>query len=42
MYFRGPDPGPLSVYERWVYGIFLAIVLGLFTAEVLVNYEPSS
>jgi hypothetical protein len=40
MMFRAPDSGPLSSYERVVYGVFLALVLGLFTAEVLVNYQP--
>lgn len=31
---------PLSPEQKWTAGIFLTIVLGLFTAEVFWNYEP--
>jgi hypothetical protein len=36
----GFDRGPLTPGERWVYAIFLTIILGFFAAEVFVNYEP--
>jgi hypothetical protein len=35
-----PDRGPLNRQERWMMGVFVAILLGLFVAEMLSNYEP--
>ena len=31
---------PLSPQERWFYGIFMAVVLGLFVAEICHDYQP--
>jgi len=39
------DPGrknePLTTEERWICGVFLVIVLGLFIAEIVDNYQPA-
>jgi hypothetical protein len=39
-----PPPGsaskPLTPGERWGYGIFFVVLLGLFAAEVFTNYQP--
>jgi hypothetical protein len=36
----GPERSPMSSTERWTYGIFLVVMLGLFAGEVVANYEP--
>jgi membrane-associated protease RseP (regulator of RpoE activity) len=36
----GPQRGPMSSTERWTYGIFLVVMLGLFAGEVATNYQP--
>jgi hypothetical protein len=40
MYDAGPQRGPLTPQERWICGIFLVILLGLFIAEIVHNYQP--
>jgi hypothetical protein len=40
MYDPAPRRGPLTRDERWVFGIFLAVLLGLFAAEVWHDYQP--
>jgi hypothetical protein len=40
MYDPAPDPGPLSPKERLTCGLFLAILLGLFVAEIFHDYHP--
>src|SRR5947208_16116690 len=35
------NTGPLSPRDRLVYGVFLAVLLGLFAGEVCYNYEPA-
>ena len=36
----GPERGPLTPAQRWTYFLFLFGVLGLFAAEVAVNFQP--
>jgi hypothetical protein len=36
----GESDRPLSPQERWIAGIFLAVVLGLFAAEIWHDYQP--
>ncbi len=40
MYSPGPQRGPITGQERWTYGVFMLVVLGLFAAEVCTNYTP--
>src|SRR5262249_22987320 len=40
MYDPAPQRGPLTPEEKWTGGIFLLIVLGLFTAEICTNFQP--
>jgi hypothetical protein len=40
MYDPAPKRGPLTSEERWSFGIFLVVVLGLLVAEVFCNFEP--
>ena len=35
-----PEREPLTPFERWTYGGFLLLLLGLFAAEVFSNYQP--
>jgi hypothetical protein len=41
MYDFGQQHRPLSPQERWAGGIFLAVLLALFTAEILHDYHPA-
>lgn len=36
----GESDRPLSPQERWIAGIFLAVVLGLFILEIWHDYQP--
>lgn len=36
----GPERGPVTKDEKWTYAIILIIVIGLFIAEVVRDYEP--
>ncbi len=36
----GDSDRPLSPQERWIAGIFLAVVLGLFLLEIWHDYQP--
>src|SRR6516164_7525896 len=38
--YRAPDRGSMTPGERWFAGIFLVVVLGLFAAEVITDYQP--
>jgi len=40
MYPPPPKHGPLAPQERWFFGIFLVVLLGLFGAEVCYNFQP--
>jgi hypothetical protein len=35
-----PDSRPMSIEEIWTSVIFLLVLVGLFTAEICVNYQP--
>jgi hypothetical protein len=35
-----PSPGKSGSLDPWAYGLFLALLLGLFAAEVFSNYQP--
>jgi hypothetical protein len=35
-----PESGPLSTEDFWISLVFFLLVLGLFTAEICVNYHP--
>ncbi len=35
-----PPRGPLTRSEYWICALFLALVLGLFAAEVVIDYSP--
>jgi hypothetical protein len=41
MFDPAPRRGPLSPSEAWTCVLFLVVLLGLFAAEVVVNYTPS-
>ena len=37
-----PRPGPLTARQGgWAYGVFLALMLGLFAAEIVHDYQPA-
>jgi hypothetical protein len=40
MYFTSNDDRPLTPSERWIAGIFLGVLLGLFAGALLVDFEP--
>lgn len=40
MYDPAPKRGPLTPQERWIFGIFLITILGLFVAEICHDYQP--
>jgi hypothetical protein len=40
MFDPAPRRGPLTRSEAWTCVLFLVVLLGLFTAEVVVNYAP--
>jgi hypothetical protein len=35
-----PEPGPLTTENFWISVVFLLLVVGLFVAEICVNYHP--
>jgi Peptidase family M50 len=41
MFDPAPRRGPLSPSEVWTCVLFLVVLLGLFAAEVVVNYTPA-
>ncbi len=41
MYDPAPRRGPMTRQEVWTAAIFLAIVIGFLTAEILTNYQPA-
>lgn len=40
MYDPAPKRGPLTSQERWICVIFLVVLLGLFVAEIVHDYQP--
>lgn len=40
MYDFGQEQRPLTPQERWAGGVFLAVLVGLFVAEVVHDYHP--
>ena len=40
MYPRPADSTPLTPRDRWTYGIFFVVLLGLFAGEVVHDYQP--
>lgn len=36
-----PERGPLTRGERWTFSVFLALILGLFSADLITNYSPA-
>lgn len=41
MYGSAPKRGPLTPQERWLYGIFLVVLVGLFVAEICHDFQPA-
>jgi hypothetical protein len=41
MFDPAPRRGPLSPSEFWTCVLFLVVIVGLFAAEVVVNYSPA-
>jgi hypothetical protein len=41
MFEPNPRRGPLTSSEAWTCALFLVVLLGLFAAEVVVNYSPA-
>ncbi len=40
MYGPAPPREPMTPSERWIYAVFLTVILGLMIGEVFTNYEP--
>ena len=41
MFDPGQRRGPMTTDEKWFSGIFLALILGLFAAEIMHDFHPA-
>lgn len=40
MYDPAPERGPQDAFEKWVNGLFVALLAGMFLAIIFVDYQP--